>query len=81
MLNKTYRKKGGSKCITDEPKTMVNAANNTAPEVIPIKSGDANGFLNKPCKLVPQIDNAAPVKIAIKIRGIRNSIKTKESAV
>ncbi len=62
--NCTASGRNSLKCL---PKTMVMAAINVAPEVRPIKSPVARGFLNNPCKLVPETESMLPIKIAITI--------------
>lgn len=58
------------------PKTIAIAAKSDAPAVIPIRSGVANGFLNIPCKHVPETAKALPIRIAITIRDKRKSKNT-----
>lgn len=58
------------------PNTIAIAAKSEAPAVIPIKSGVASGFLNIPCKQVPETAKALPMRIAITIRESLMSKKT-----
>lgn len=47
------------------PKTIAIAASNVAPEVNPIKSPVAKGFLNNPCNPVPETASILPIRIAM----------------
>lgn len=57
----------GRYCLKYPPKTMAIAASNVAPEVRPIASPVAKGFLNNPCRLVPETASMLPIKIAMTI--------------
>lgn len=55
----------GRYCLKYPPKTMVMAASNVAPDVNPIKSPVARGFLNNPCNPVPETASILPMRIAM----------------
>ena len=44
-----------------------------APALTPRMCGSANGFLNTACICAPESESAAPARIAVTIRGSRNS--------
>ncbi|MDI3549046.1 MAG: hypothetical protein PWQ15_148 [Methanobacterium sp.] len=49
--------------------SIAKAAAKPAPAETPSLSGATSGFLNKPWKDAPAMDNAAPTNIAASIRG------------
>lgn len=57
------------------PVKSVRATIKEAPELIPKTYGPASGLLNKVCISIPETASALPERIAIVIRGIRNSKK------
>lgn len=55
----------GRYCLKCPPKTMAMAASSVAPDVSPIKSPVARGFLNNPCNPVPETASILPMRIAM----------------
>ncbi len=47
-----------------EPKTILIAAPNPAPEIIPIKLGSASGLRKRPCKVALAIPNGVSTEVA-----------------
>ena len=66
----------GKKLLINFPNIIEIIAPTAAPLDTPIKPGSTSGFLNKPCKIAPDVPSPAPTNIARTTLGKRIFIKT-----
>ena len=62
--------------LNNFPNIIDMIAPTAAPLDTPIKPGSTSGFLNKPCKMAPDVPSPAPTNIARITLGKRIFIKT-----